>query len=55
MLEKIKNLKNDELFFHKAGVIIGGVVGLLVGFIISDQADKQDFLIVEEPDGEEND
>jgi len=37
MLEKIKN---DELIFQKAGLVIGTIVGLVLGFVVSDRADQ---------------
>jgi hypothetical protein len=57
MLEKLKNLKNDELFFHKIGLVGGAVVGVIIGFIVSDQADNYVEIIEEETpvnDSEEN-
>ena len=37
MFEK---LLEDELFFHKVGLISGTVIGLLIGFVVSDRADR---------------
>jgi hypothetical protein len=38
MLEKY--IKDDELFFHKAGLVIGGLAGIFLGFVVSDRADR---------------
>ena len=37
MFEKFKN---DPLFFHKAGLLLGTITGLLVGLVVSDRADQ---------------
>lgn len=54
MLEK---LKQDELIFHKAGLIIGAVVGVLLGLVVSDRADRYEIPVEEEAivDGPEKD
>lgn len=54
MLEKFKELaKEDELIFHKLGLGIGAVLGLLTGMIISAKADEYEVQIIEEAtDGE---
>ena len=38
MIEKFE--KKDELFFHKIGLILGTVAGLLIGLVVSDRADQ---------------
>jgi hypothetical protein len=48
MLERLKNLKNDELFFHKIGLVGGAIVGIIIGFVVSDQADNYVEIIEEE-------
>lgn len=40
MLEKLKNFKDDPLFFQYAGLFLGTVSGILVGFVVSDRADQ---------------
>jgi len=45
MFEK---LKNDELIFHKAGLVIGALAGVVIGFIVSDRADNYVEIIEEE-------
>ena len=50
----IEKLKNDELIFHKAGLVIGAIAGVVIGFIVSDRADNYVTIIEEEtPDGPE--
>ena len=44
----IEKLKNDELIFHKIGLIGGAIVGVIIGFIVSDQADNYVEIIEEE-------
>ena len=40
MIDKIKKYTlGDNLFFQKAGLLLGAFVGLVLGFIISDKAD----------------
>lgn len=51
----LKSIENDELFFHKAGLILGTVFGLLVGFVISDRADQFEDLQEEVLDDREQD
>lgn len=47
MKEKLYNiLDRDELILHKAGLVVGALLGAAVGLFISDRADQ--FLIVEE-------
>jgi len=49
MLEKIKELgKKDELIFHKIGMIAGGVLGILLGLVISEKADQYEIEELEE-------
>ena len=52
----IEKLKNDELIFHKVGLVIGAVAGVVIGFIVSDRADSYVEIIEEETptDGPEN-
>jgi len=45
MLEK---LKNDELIFQKAGLVIGAIAGILIGFVVSERADNYVEIIEEE-------
>lgn len=35
-----KFIKEDDLFFHKVGLLLGAVAGLLVGLVVSDRADQ---------------
>ncbi len=50
----IEKLKNDELIFQKAGLIIGTLAGIVIGFIVSDRADNYVTVVEEEnPDGQE--
>ena len=37
MLEKFEK---DGLFFHKVGLILGVIAGVLLGLIVSDRADR---------------
>ncbi len=55
LIEKLKELaEKDPLLFHKVGVALGGVVGLVLGLVVSDQADQYDVEIIEEvPNGTE--
>ena len=57
MIEKLKNIVDgDGLFFQKAGLILGAVVGVLIGFVVSDRADKSVIETYEEvDDGPETD
>ena len=41
MLNKIKN---DELLPHKLGLVIGGLLGFLLGLIVTDKAGNYDEL-----------
>lgn len=36
----IEKLEKDRLFFHKAGLILGTIGGLLIGLMVSDRADQ---------------
>ena len=36
----IEKFKNDPLFFHKIGLLLGTVSGLLIGLVVSDRADQ---------------
>lgn len=47
MLEKFEK---DGLFFHKVGLLLGTVAGLLIGFVVSDRADQ---FVIEEIKEEE--
>lgn len=51
----IEKLKKDELIFHKAGLIIGALAGIVIGFIVSDRADNYVKIVEEETpiDGQE--
>jgi hypothetical protein len=41
MFEKLTNLtEKDPLLFHKIGLALGGIFGLLVGLVVSDRADQ---------------
>lgn len=55
LIEKLKALtEKDPLLFHKLGIVLGGVVGLVLGLVVSDQADQYDVEIIEEaPNGTE--
>lgn len=48
MLEKIRSLSEDPLFYHKVGLLSGAVVGLLVGLYISGKAEDYDMSVLEE-------
>ena len=43
-----KFAKDDELFFHKAGLILGTIVGVALGFVVSDRADRYKVEEIEE-------
>jgi hypothetical protein len=45
MLEKFEK---DGLFFQKIGLLLGTVAGLLVGFMVSDRADKFEIEVIKE-------
>lgn len=55
MLEKLTKLaEKDPLLFHKLGIALGSAVGLVLGLVVSDQADQYDVEIIEEvPNGTE--
>lgn len=38
MFEKFA--EKDGLFFHKIGLLLGTITGLLIGFVVSDRADQ---------------
>ncbi len=44
MFEK---LKADPLLPHKAGLLVGTIVGVLIGFVVSDRADHFEIEMVE--------
>jgi len=50
-MNKIKNFLTDDLLPQKIGLVVGGLVGVLVGMVISDRADQ--FQPVIEIDDEE--
>lgn len=53
MLEKVRERGiQDPLFFHKGGLFLGGLLGLLAGLVISDRADKFEIQLEEMTDGE---
>ncbi len=54
MFEKLKELaRKDELIFHKMGLGVGALSGILLGMMISAKADEYEVEIIEEAsDGE---
>jgi hypothetical protein len=58
MLEKLTELaKNDPLLFHKLGLALGGIFGLVLGLVVSDRADQYEVeeLVEEAVNGAEKD
>lgn len=45
MFEKFEK---DGLFFHKIGLILGTIGGLLIGLVVSDRADQFEIEVTEE-------
>lgn len=45
MFEKFEK---DGLFFHKVGLILGTIGGLLIGLVVSDRADQFEVEVTEE-------
>ena len=52
MIEKF--VKKDELFFHKIGLLLGTIGGLLIGFVVSDRADRFEIEEAKEEEGSIN-
>lgn len=58
MFEKLTKLaEKDPLLFHKLGLVLGGIFGIVVGLIVSDKADQYEVeeLVEEVVDGAEKD
>jgi hypothetical protein len=54
MIDKLKELgKKDPLIFHKLGLGTGAIIGILIGFMITDKAEQWEVQVIEEvTDGE---
>lgn len=49
MNEKLNELiSNDELLLHKIGLVLGSIVGILIGTIISKRADDFEMISTHE-------
>lgn len=46
----IERFEKDGLFFHKIGLILGTIGGLLIGLVVSDRADQYQVEVEEVPD-----
>ncbi len=46
--DKENNMKEDGLLFHKIGLILGTIGGLLIGLVVSDRADQAEIEITKE-------
>ncbi len=58
MLEKLTELaEKDPLLFHKLGLTLGGLFGLVLGLVVSDRADQYEVeeIVEEVVDGAEKD
>ncbi len=62
MVEKLTKLaeraaEKDPLLFHKLGLALGGIFGILVGLVVSEKADQYEVeeLVEEVADGTEKD
>lgn len=58
MLEKLTELaEKDPLLFHKLGLTLGGIFGLVLGLVVSDRADQYEVeeIVEEVVDGAEKD
>ncbi len=43
-----ERFEEDGLFFHKIGLILGTIGGLLIGLVVSDRADRFEIEVAEE-------
>ncbi|MCK4787426.1 MAG: hypothetical protein KAV87_26950 [Desulfobacteraceae bacterium] len=58
MFEKLTELaKKDPLLFHKLGLMLGGIFGIVIGLVVSDRADQYEVeeIIEEVVNGTEKD
>ncbi len=58
MFEKLTGLaEKDPLLFHKLGLTLGGILGLVVGLVVSDRADQYEVeeIVEEAVNGTEKD
>jgi len=46
-------IKNDELLFHKVGLLVGAIMGVLIGGVVSKRADDFELIINQEQEKEE--
>ena len=58
LVEKLTKLaEKDPLLFHKLGLTLGGIFGIVLGLIVSDRAEQYEVeeLVEEVVDGSEKD
>lgn len=51
----INRMLRDGLIFHKVGLILGAIAGVLVGLIVSAEADKYEVADISEETSEQTD
>lgn len=51
----INRMLKDGLLFHKIGLLVGAIVGVLIGFVVSAEADKYEVADISEETSEQTD